>query len=114
MWGRETSVWGHIRLGAIDKGPRGRYRNLGLIKLRAQVMEPEKNARLSGALFAKVTNAAQEENRTPDELVEEAVELYLENRRWQKLLELGEDKARDLGLEAEDGPGLDEEPPPKQ
>jgi hypothetical protein len=110
MCGRDTSVWAHIRLGAIDKRPRGRYRKLGLIKLRAQVMEPEKNARLSGALFAKVTNAAQEENKTPDELVEEAVELYLENRRWQKLLDLGEKKARDLGLEAEDELGPDEEP----
>jgi len=38
MCGSDTSVWARIRLGAIDKRPRGRYRNLGLIKLKAQVM----------------------------------------------------------------------------
>jgi len=61
-------------------------------------MEPQKNVRLSEELLAKVVNAAREENKTPDELVEEAAELYLENRRWQKLLEVGQQRARDLGL----------------
>jgi uncharacterized protein YjiS (DUF1127 family) len=76
------------------------------MKLKAKVIEPEKNVRLSAGLLAKVTNAAQAENRTPDELVEDAAELYLENRRWQKLLEFGEQNARDLGLTAEDVPRL--------
>jgi len=70
-------------------------------------MEPQKNVRLSEELLAKVVNAAREENKTPDELVEEAAELYLENRRWQKLLEVGQQRARDLGLEVEDAPDLD-------
>ena len=69
-------------------------------------MEPEKNVRLSEGLLAKVVNAAQAENRTPDELREDAAELYLKNRRWQKLLGFGEQKARDLGLTAEDVPRL--------
>ena len=69
-------------------------------------MEPKKNVRLSEGLLAKVTDAAREENRTPDELLEDAAELYLENRRWQNLLEVGEQKARDLGLTAEDVPRL--------
>jgi len=72
-------------------------------------MELQKNVRLSEGLLAKIANAAQAENRTPDELLEDAAELYLKNRRWQKLLEFGEQNARDLGLTAEDVPRLIEE-----
>jgi predicted transcriptional regulator len=72
-------------------------------------MEAEKNVRLSEGLLAKVANAARAENKTPDELLEEAVELYLENRRWQELLESGEQKARELGLTVEDVPDIDAE-----
>lgn len=69
-------------------------------------MEAEKKVRLSAGLPAKVANAARAENRTPDELLEHAAELYLKNRRWQKLLEFGEQNARDLGLTVEDVPRL--------
>jgi predicted transcriptional regulator len=72
------------------------------MKLRARVMGTQKNVRLSEELLAKVATAARAENRTPDELLEDAAELYLKNRRWQKLLEFGEQNARDLGLSAED------------
>ena len=67
-------------------------------------MEAEKNVRLSEGLLAKVANAARAENRTPDELLEDAAELYLKNRRWQELLEFGEKNARNLGLTGEDVP----------
>ena len=90
----------------IDNEPRGRYRKASWMKRKAKVMEPEKNVRLSEGLFVQVANAAREENRTPDELLEAAAELYLKNRRWQKLLEFGEQNARDLGLTAEDLPRL--------
>jgi hypothetical protein len=92
--------------GAIDSGRRGRYRRLSLVELKAKVMNPEKNVRLSAGLLAKVVDAARAENRTPDELLEDAAQLYLKNRRWQKLLEFGERNARNLGLTAEDVPRL--------
>jgi hypothetical protein len=76
------------------------------MKLKAKVMEAEKNVRLSEGLLAKVANAARAENRTPGELLEDAAELYLKNRRWQKLLEFGEKNARNLGLTGEDVPRL--------
>jgi predicted transcriptional regulator len=69
-------------------------------------MKAQNNVRLPPELLAKVANAARAENRTPDELLEDAAELYLKNRRWQKLLEFGEQNARDLGLTAEDVPRL--------
>jgi predicted transcriptional regulator len=72
------------------------------MKLKAKVMEAEKNVRLSEGLLAKVANAARAENRTPDELLEDAAELYLKNQRWEKLLEFGEQNARNLGLTEED------------
>ncbi len=76
------------------------------MKLKAKVMEAEKNVRLSEGLLAKLANAARAENRTLDELLEDAAELYLKNRRWQELLEFGEKNARNLGLIAEDVPRL--------
>lgn len=95
-----------LRQPAIDNDPRGRYRKLSWMKRKAKAMEPEKNVRLSEGLFAKVAIAARAENRTPDELLEAAAELYLKNRRWQKLLEFGEQNAHNLGLTAEDVPRL--------
>jgi hypothetical protein len=53
--------------------------------------------KLSEGLLAKVANAVRAENRTPDKLLEDAAELYLKNRHWQKLLEFGEQNAR-IGL----------------
>src|SRR5208337_65862 len=92
--------------GAIDNDPRGRYRKFRDMKLKAKVMEAEKNVRLSEGLLAKVANVARAENRTPDELLEDAAELYLKNRRWEKLLEFGENNARNLGLTGEGVPRL--------
>jgi len=109
--GRRTRRGGRYLLnnethGAIDNDPRGRYRKFRCMKLKAKVMEAEKNVRLSKGLLAKVANAARAENRTPDELLEDAAELYLKNRRWQELLEFGEKNARNLGLTGEDVPRL--------
>jgi hypothetical protein len=39
----------------------------------------------------------------------EAVELYLKDRRWQRLLAYGEQQARNLGLSETDVPRLIEE-----
>ncbi len=52
---------------------------------------------------------AEEENRTREELVREAVERYLKDRRWQRLLAYGEQQTRALGLSDADVPRLIED-----
>lgn len=58
------------------------------------------------ALLAEIKAAAEAERRTADELVREAVERYLEDRRWRSLLAYGEERARFLGLTEADVPRL--------
>jgi metal-responsive CopG/Arc/MetJ family transcriptional regulator len=58
------------------------------------------------ALLAEIQAAAEEEKRTPVEVLREAVERYLENRRWQQLVSYGRERARELGLTEEDVPRL--------
>jgi len=64
---------------------------------------------VSPALLAEIREAASEERRTTEELVQEAVERYLKDRRWQRLLTYGEERARSLGLTEADVPRLIEE-----
>jgi len=61
------------------------------------------------ALLAEIREAADEDQRTTEELVREAIERYLEDRRWQRLLAYGEQQARSLGLTDSDVPRLIEE-----
>jgi hypothetical protein len=49
-------------------------------------------------LLAEVQAAADEEHRAPAELVREAIESYLDEREWRKLLGYGQERARALGL----------------
>jgi predicted transcriptional regulator len=65
--------------------------------------------KMPSSLLAEVKEAAEEENRTREELVREAVERYLKDRRWQRLLAYGEQQARALGLSEADVPRLIEE-----
>ena len=65
--------------------------------------------KMPSSLMAEVQAAAEEENRTREELVREAVERYLKDRRWQRLLAYGEQQARALGLSDADVPRLIEE-----
>ena len=60
-------------------------------------------------LLAEIREAADEDQRTTEELVREAIERYLEDRRWQRLLAYGEQQARSLGLTDADVPRLIEE-----
>ena len=53
-------------------------------------------------LLAEVQAAAEEERRAPAELVREAIEGYLDEREWQKLLAFGQERARTLGLSEAD------------
>ena len=61
---------------------------------------------ISPELLAKLRDAAQEENRTPDELADEALARYLEERSWQRLYAYGEERARSLGLTEADVPRI--------
>lgn len=48
--------------------------------------------------LAEIREAADEERWPAGDLLREAVERYLENRRWQRLFVYGEERARALGL----------------
>jgi metal-responsive CopG/Arc/MetJ family transcriptional regulator len=75
-------------------------------------MKPNNDSELvkmPSSLLAEVQEAANEEHRTREELVREAVERYLKDRRWQRLLAYGEQQARSLGLSDTDVPRLIEE-----
>lgn len=49
---------------------------------------------------------AEQEHRAPSELVREALEQYMEDREWQKLLAFGQQRAKELGLNEDDVPRL--------
>jgi hypothetical protein len=49
-------------------------------------------------LLPEILAAADEDHRDPGELVGEAIEIYLKNRRWRRLVERGQARARELGL----------------
>lgn len=57
-------------------------------------------------LASEIRAAAEEEQRAPSELVGDAVAAYLRDRRWRRLLEFGQARARELGLTEEDMPRL--------
>jgi len=61
---------------------------------------------LPPALAAEVRAAADEQSRPAGEVLREAVERYLSERRWQKIFAYGEERARELGLTEEDVPRL--------
>jgi Arc/MetJ-type ribon-helix-helix transcriptional regulator len=71
--------------------------------------DDSQSVKMPSSLLAEIQAAADEEHRTSDELVREAVERYLEDRRWQRLLAYGEQQARSLGLTDADVPRLIEE-----
>ena len=61
---------------------------------------------LPPALVAEIQAAADEEQRPVEEMLREAIERYLRNRRWQRIFAYGEERARTLGLSEEDIPRL--------
>ena len=72
-------------------------------------MKPSSDSELvkmPSALLAEIQAIANEEQRTLEELLREAVERYLQDRRWQRLLAYGEQQARALGLTEADVPRL--------
>ncbi len=74
-------------------------------------MKPRENNPIAipPALLKEIQEAADEDRRPAGEVLREAVERYLENRRWQRLFAYGEERARALGLTEADIPRLIEE-----
>jgi len=67
-------------------------------------MEPAKNlhANIPPALLTEAEKAAQAEQITLDEVMRQAVEHYLEERRWKEVYQFGEEQARKLGIKEGD------------
>ena len=66
----------------------------------------ENNIAIPPSLLAEIQAAAEEEKRPAEEVLREAIERYLENRRWQQLVSYGQQRARELGLTEADVPRL--------
>jgi predicted transcriptional regulator len=64
------------------------------------------SVRVSEALMAELQRAADVEQRSPEEVVEDAVERYLRVKRRERLYAYGEGQAKRLGIVEEDVPGL--------
>jgi hypothetical protein len=58
------------------------------------------------SLVAEIQAAADEEKRPAEEIIREAINRYLRNRRWQRIFAYGEERARALGLTEDDIPRL--------
>ena len=61
---------------------------------------------VSAELLREIEAAAKEDRRRPAELVGEALGDFLKNRRWRRLVERGQERARALGLTEADLPRL--------
>ncbi len=57
-------------------------------------------------LLPEIRAAAEEDHRAPSEVVREAIERYMDERAWQKLLAYGRESAGALGLTEADIPRL--------
>ena len=68
-------------------------------------MTPTKTP-LSDELQQQIEQIAQEQNREPAEVLEDAVRKYIWVRRLERLAEKGEARARGLGIREEDVPRL--------
>jgi predicted transcriptional regulator len=64
---------------------------------------------LPDELVKEIEEAARVQNRQPAEVLEDAVRLYLDDQKWQRLVEAGERRAKDKGLTEADVPRLIEE-----
>ncbi len=60
------------------------------------------NISLSEPLLAAIESAAQAEHRSVDEVLTDAVNRYVEERSWTKLLNYGGERAKSLGIKESD------------
>jgi hypothetical protein len=54
-------------------------------------------------LLIQIEEAARLQNRKPDELLEEAVKRYLNDRSWVKILDYGRERGDAVGITTEEG-----------
>ena len=66
----------------------------------------DSSIRVSEALMAELQKVADVEQRSPQEVVEDAVERYLRLKRRERLYAYGEGQAQQLGIDEEDVPAL--------
>jgi predicted transcriptional regulator len=66
----------------------------------------DSSIRVPEALMAELQKRAEAEQRSPEEVVQEAVERYLRLKRREKLYAYGEEQAQRLGIREEDVPAL--------
>jgi predicted transcriptional regulator len=64
---------------------------------------------LSDELQAQIEQLAREQNRELVDVLEDAVRRYIASKRFERLAEKGEERARALGIREEDVPRLVEE-----
>jgi hypothetical protein len=65
-----------------------------------------KNTNIAEELLARVREAAEAEERSPEELIADALERYLRAKRFDRLASYGESRAHELGIREEDVPRL--------
>jgi len=53
-------------------------------------------------LLAGIKSAAEAEHRSVDDVLADAVQRYLEDRSWTRLLDYGAERAKALGIEESD------------
>ncbi len=61
------------------------------------------NPKLSPKLLEQIEEVAQLQNRKPDEVLEEAVTRYLEERSWVRMLGYGRERGEAVGITTEEG-----------
>ena len=64
---------------------------------------------LSPEMAERVDEAMKQQGRSRSEFLREAVLRYIEECEWRRLLQYGEDRAREKGIGPEDVAGLVEE-----
>lgn len=72
-------------------------------------MTPKKNVAIEPELFERISEEAQKQGVSPDELANEAAKRYLALRRLNSLQQYGQRKAEELGITETDVPRLIEE-----
>ena len=60
------------------------------------------NISLPEPLLAELQSAAQAEHRTADEVVADAVRVYLEKQSWAQFVERNERRAKEMGIAEND------------
>ena len=64
---------------------------------------------LAPEILSQVEELAQKDNRTKTDILREAINHYIEERKWKELREYGARQAAKLGIKEKDVEGLIEE-----